>query len=312
MFQTNTKNKTSELNREHLETVKPSSYSSFEFNKTCFKFLKFVNQFLEVSLKATGLYKIGYSNALKLSVNHHEIIFDNLPEAFHGKRVLFLSDLHLGGMDEMPDLLCQTIQNTEVDLCVFGGDFKYSWVDPIECSLESMRKIIKVIKAPLGIYGVLGNHDSYRMVPAFKEMGLHILMNASEAIHHNGESIHLVGVDDPFHFRCHDMEKAFSQVPENEFTLFVAHTPQLFQEASSRNTSIYLCGHTHNGQIRIPFVGAVVTNSRSPRKMTGGVWEYEEMIGFTSSGVGTSGARVRYFCPPEISVLTLKNKNLFS
>ncbi|MZH03764.1 MAG: metallophosphoesterase, partial [Nitrospinae bacterium] len=261
---------------------------------------------------ATGLYEIGYSNALKLGIIHHEITFDHLPVAFHGKRILFLSDLHLGGIDEIPELVCQTIQQVEVDLCIFGGDSKFSWADPIDYSLEAMQKIIKVINAPLGIYGVLGNHDSYRMVPAFKEMGLHILINDSQAIHHNGESIYLVGVDDPFYYRCHDIKKAFSQVPENEFTLFVAHTPQLFQEASSYDSSIYLCGHTHNGQVQIPRLGPIITNSRSPRKMTGGVWKYNEMIGYTSSGVGTSGARVRYFCPPEITVLTLQNKNSFS
>jgi predicted MPP superfamily phosphohydrolase len=144
------------------------------------------------------------------------------------------------------------------------------------------------------------------MLEPLKEAGIDVLLNDSMTVDRGGDQIWLVGVDDPHYFKCHDLESAFAGVPNGSFRIFVAHSNEIYREAAAYHPQLYLCGHTHGGQIQLPLLGAVFTHSSAPRTFFYGPWKYERMLGYTSCGLGVSGAPVRFFTQGEALVITLK------
>jgi predicted MPP superfamily phosphohydrolase len=94
-------------------------------------------------------------------------------------------------------------------------------------------------------------------------------------------------------------------VPSDAFKVLLVHTPEIFREAQECGIDLYLCGHTHGGQICLPLIGPVISHANCPREYTRGVWKYRNLQGYTSTGVGTSGVPVRFLCPPEIGLIEL-------
>ena len=147
---------------------------------------------------------------------------------------------------------------------------------------------------------------AFEMTPDFEESGMIMLINDSWKINENSESIWIVGVDDPHYYKVDDAQQAFRNIPENDFKIFLAHSPEAYKSAADFNPQLYLCGHTHGGQIRLPGRGPIFTNSRAPRFTASGNWQYQEMLGYTSRGVGASGVPLRFNCPGEINLITLR------
>jgi hypothetical protein len=152
----------------------------------------------------------------------------------------------------------------------------------------------------------LGNHDCIEMLPELEQAGVAMLVNDAQPLRRGKDSLWLVGVDDPHYYRCHDLELALRKRPATAFTVLLAHSPEIFREAASAGIRLYLCGHTHGGQICVPGLGSVFTHSRAPRRTAAGPWREGEMIGFTSRGAGASGLPLRFNCPGEIALLTLR------
>jgi hypothetical protein len=86
----------------------------------------------------------------------------------------------------------------------------------------------------------------------------------------------------------------------------LAHAPEVYHSAAARGVNLYLSGHTHAGQIRLPVIGSIKHNSHCPKEFAYGLWKHEAMTGYTSSGIGCSSVPVRFHCPPEVVVFTLK------
>ena len=267
---------------------------------------KTVHILMEGTFKFIGLSRKGYQNALDLEVEDLALSFPNLPEEFNGTRVLFLSDFHLGNMKELSEVIIAKIQDLKVDFCLLGGDYRHCCTHPARPFLKELENIISCISSSNGIYGVLGNHDGPELIPAIERMGVKMLINESIQITRGSKSINLVGVDECNLFRRHDLARAFQGVHKSNFNLFVAHSPDLYREAQERGTDLYLCGHTHQGQIRFPGIGPLLTFTGAPRRFASGGWKYNDMIGYTGAGLGVVAASVRFRCPPKVLVLTLK------
>jgi predicted MPP superfamily phosphohydrolase len=156
------------------------------------------------------------------------------------------------------------------------------------------------------IYGVLGNHDSIRMVPALEEMGVRMLLNEVETLERGDQLIHLVGIDDAHYYRVDNIEKAVSRLPADEFSILLSHTPEIYRQAAHADFDLLLSGHTHGGQICLPGAIPITLDSALPRRMGSGLWKYRDMVGYTSVGVGSSVAPVRINCPPEITLHHLR------
>ncbi len=267
--------------------------------------LRLLRPTLKAALRLTGLRSQGKRNALSPVLRHLRLTFDNLPAAFSGFTILHLTDIHADGVEGLAEPLHACLEGLEVDLCVLTGDYRFGIRGSCERVYPNMERILEGINARRGVVGILGNHDVSEMVPEFERMGVTMLLNEALEIQSGGHSLWLVGLDDPHYYGCDDLPGAVAGVPGEAFKILLVHTPELFEEAHRHGMHLYLCGHTHGGQICLPVIGPLITHSNSPRKYVRGIWQHKGVIGYTNSGLGCSGVAARFFCPPEIVIIEL-------
>ncbi len=261
---------------------------------------------LRFGLSALGLYKRGVRNALTPVIREIRLHFPDLPASFDGFQVLQISDFHIDGVDGLAERLAPILRSLRPDVCVFTGDYRFEDRGECQAVYPRMRLLVDAISAKHGIYGILGNHDAAEIAVALEQMGVHMLINEAARIEQHGEAIWITGVDDPFDYRCDDLDAALADVPAGAFKILLAHAPELYTPAAAAGVHLYLSGHTHAGQIRLPLIGAVKHNSTCPRAYSFGLWEHERMKGYTSAGVGCSALPIRYNCPPELVLFHLQ------
>jgi len=260
---------------------------------------------LRTLCRVTWLRCRGEHNARNAVVRTLRLAFDSLPPAFCGFTILHLSDLHADGLAGLTESLGERLHNLEVDLCVLTGDYRYRSHGPCHDVYPHMEKILASVHARSGIVGVLGNHDAAEKVPQLERLGVTMLVNQALELCQGGDTIWLVGLDDPHYYGCDDLPGALRGVPEETFKVLLVHTPELLAEAEASGVDLYLCGHTHGGQICLPFLGPLIWGAHCPRRYVRGAWKYKRMQGYTSAGVGVSVVPVRFFCPPEIVLIEL-------
>jgi predicted MPP superfamily phosphohydrolase len=255
-------------------------------------------------LKLSGLYWRGRRNILDFQVKHNELSLSPLPVVFDGLRLLHLSDLHLDMYEPFTEALVEKISRLDYDICVLTGDYRAWTFGPIDRAMAAMRSLCSELKTP--VFGVLGNHDSVRMVPELEDMGVRMLLNESVPIEREGEAIYLAGIDDAHYFRVDNIEKAAHAIPHRAVSLLLSHTPEIYLQAAHAGFDVFLCGHTHGGQICLPGGIPLTLDSRCPRYLGAGHWRHNQMQGYTSVGAGASIVEVRLNCPPEITLHTLR------
>ena len=252
------------------------------------------------ALKLTGLYWRGRRNAERVELRHNHIRLATVPPLFDGFTILHISDMHVdmnpGAMRHLSALL----EGLRYDICVLTGDFRALTFGPIEATLEGLAAVRSRLTGP--VYGVLGNHDSIRMVPGMEEMGIRMLLNEAEIITRGDQRIHLAGIDDAHYFRVDNIEKAATPIPHDEFSILLSHTPEIYRQAANADFDVLLSGHTHGGQICLPGSIPITLDSNLPRRMGAGAWAYNKMAGYTSVGAGSCIVAVRLNCPPEITL----------
>jgi predicted MPP superfamily phosphohydrolase len=261
---------------------------------------------LELGLRALGLWDRACIEARSPVVECIDLCFPDMPPAFDGFRVLHLSDLHLDGVPGLADATASLLSRLQADLCVVTGDYPFHSCRPTPAVWDGLHRIVTSIRPDHGWYSVLGNHDACAMVPLIESAGIRVLVNAGVAVRRGGDALWLAGVDDPFYYRCADVALALSGMPDGAFPVLLAHTPEVHRKAAAAGVRLYLCGHTHGGQIRIPGIGPLHTNVRCPSRLSrGGDWTHGAMRGRTSRGLGASLSPVRLGCPPEVTMIRL-------
>jgi predicted MPP superfamily phosphohydrolase len=251
------------------------------------------------------LYESGYSNARNITLNEIVINFVDLPDCVDSYRILHLTDLHLDSVEGMETIICEKIRDLQYDLCVMTGDYRERIDGGFKKILKPMRKIAETIKASDGILATLGNHDTYLMVQPLEEMGIRILANETFMIYRKKENIAVTGVDDPHYYYTDQAISALEEEIEG-FKIILAHSPELYDLAANNDYNLYLCGHTHGGQICLPGGIPIFTHLYSGRKFYQGLWSYSNMKGYTSQGCGTAGIPIRFNTRGEIALITLK------
>jgi predicted MPP superfamily phosphohydrolase len=224
-------------------------------------------------------------------------------------RIAVMSDLHIGsphvGLDKLQKIAEKT--NAEnPDLVVILGDFVTGgpngrraggFVEPEQTAAE-----LKKLRAPLGVYAVLGNHDWWydgeHVGRALREAGIPVLEN--QAVH-VGNSFWLGGIAD-FWTRDSDVAGTLQQVEGDEPVVLITHNPDIFPQVPAR-VSLTLAAHTHGGQVNLPLVGRVITTSRLG--YVAGEYVEQGRHLFVTTGIGTSIVPVRFGVPPEIVILTV-------
>jgi len=204
----------------------------------------------------------------------------------------------------MPASLIERLQTVEYDISVLTGDLRAKTFGPYAPAVMALQQVRAHLKGP--VYGVLGNHDTIRMVPPLEAMGIHMLLNEAVALERGGETIYLAGIDDPHYYRADNLEKACEPIPPGATSILLAHSPEVYRRAAHVGFHMMLCGHTHGGQICLPGGIPLLRNARCPRRFYAGPWTYQQLLGYTSVGSGASVVDVRLNCRPEITLHHLR------
>lgn len=263
-----------------------------------------IHALIEYALRLSGLYWRGRRNTLDIRVRSNDISIPGLPPAFDRFAILHLSDLHADFNPPAINALAELVSGLEYDICVLTGDYRASTYGPHEPALSAMAGLCTQLAQP--VYGVFGNHDSIRMLPGMESMGIQMLLNEHVRLQRGADSVYLVGVDDAHYYRVDNMASAAAEVPPDAVSVLLSHTPEIYRQAAHAGFDLMLCGHTHGGQICLPGGFPLTLDSRCPRYMGSGAWEYREMQAYTSVGAGTCIVPVRLNCPPEVVIHRLR------
>jgi uncharacterized protein len=264
-----------------------------------------IHAVIRMTLRCLALYGRGKRNALAIQVRHNEVALGSLPPAFEGYTILHLSDLHLDMNGELSPALIKRVRTLNYDLCVVTGDLRAKTFGPYQPAVEAMGELRNHIQAP--VYGILGNHDTIRMVPGLEAAGIRMLLNEAVVIERHGATLYLGGVDDPHYYCADNLEKVCAQIPQAGPRILLAHSPEIYKRAAHCDFDVMFCGHTHGGQICLPGGIPILVNARCPRRVCAGVWRYHQMQGYTSVGSGVCVVDVRLNCPPEVTLHRLRS-----
>ncbi len=268
-----------------------------------------LERLFEKGLKAFGLYKRGMLTAGNLVVNRQEIHFSNLPAAFDSYRILHLTDLHLDTLEDTGRLVAQKIKGLKVDLCVITGDYRNKMFGKYEHIIDPVRIILESVKAKDGIIGTLGNHDSHLLAYNLEKMGMTVLTNETVTLSRGDEDISFTGLDDPHNYYTPQAKEAMEDTGSG-FKIALVHSPEMYDIAERNGYQLYLCGHTHGGQICLPGGIPVITHLRKGKRYVRGLWQVGNMKGFTNQGCGVVGIPVRFYTQSEVALITLKRRRV--
>lgn len=252
-----------------------------------------------------------------------------------GIRILHISDLHLAGRNKKIESYFKKLAAIESDFVMVTGDFIEN-----NNGIEWCIKYLKEFSPRLGTWACIGNHDKFNfnilypfffhlmdtpkknnselLVQRLKENDTKVLINEKKTININSVPLTIVGVDAPFGFyRYKDRKKFYKEImslrrlflntSQDEYVILLSHTPDLLKELDSFKINLTLSGHTHGGQIRLPFIGPLVAFSPFQRAHNKGLYNYNGHYLHVSGGLGVAKTiPLRLFCPPEATVLTFK------
>jgi len=254
-----------------------------------------------------------------VEITHRSIHLRSLPASFDGMRIVQLSDIHLDEFTE-PFLLrhaIEQINRLQPDAVLLTGDFVSYEISPRKFSERSAwqcAEILTELKCPER-YAILGNHDHFlggtEVTRALRTSGLPVLINSYLPIERKGDRIWLAGLDDPLCGRP-DLNRAIPasiREIEGQPVILMCHEPDfaddMLMHPAGKSIGLMVSGHTHGGQVRVPFLGALALPPRG-RKYVEGLFRLGPMQLYVNRGVGTVGVPFRFACPPEITEFTLR------
>jgi len=235
-----------------------------------------------------------------------DISIKGLPKAFDGYRIAHLSDLHVGSLcpRERVESWVKTVGKLDVDLVALTGDYVTSGVG----FHQEIAEVLGAIPSRDGTLAVMGNHDYFgdgdALAALMKKQGVEVLRNERTTIERGGEKLDVAGVDDTWSRRV-NIGRALSGRTNGEPLLVLAHDPQLFPELARKGASLVLSGHTHWGQVAVPFAAERLNLSARVYRYHADLYQDGASWLYVSPGLGTTGPPVRLGSPPEITVLRL-------
>jgi uncharacterized protein len=255
-----------------------------------------------------------------IEITHRDIFIPGLAQAFDGFRVAQLSDIHLDDYTE-PFFLRDAVRHINAlnpDAVFLTGDFVTHELLPVKFSIGPAWRcadLLKEIQCPLR-YAVMGNHDvtvgSELVSEALTTNGITVLINGHVAIERAGARFWLAGVDDPVVGNPDPgaaIPASIRNVP-HEPIILLCHAPDyaddLIVVPEGQAVSLMLAGHSHGGQIRLPFLGPMALPDLG-RKYIEGWFRFGSLQLYVNRGLGTVGLPIRFNCPPEIALLTLRS-----
>lgn len=300
-----------ELNKEISKKL--TDEQNAENNKILIKRLVKGLVFLVIATTLFFAYTT-YIATAKVIVREYRITNNKLPESFNGTKIIQLSDIHYGSTisdDELKSIV-NMANERKPDLVVFTGDLL---IKDYKLNSKEQEKIIKNLKnlsSTLGKYAILGDEDTEAISTIFNQSDFTILRDESELIYNDKNNpILLVGLTSES--KGQDIDKAYSYFKEpthnsNIFTITLLHEPDVVDDiVDTYKSDLFLGGHSHNGNIRIPFTKYSPFKVDGARKYDQDYYHINDSDLYVSSGLGTKGG-IRFFCRPSMNFFRLSNK----
>lgn len=255
-----------------------------------------------------------------IKIERLSIEIKNLSSSFRGVKIAHFSDLHSKNFGEKENKILEILQSLNPDFIFITGDFINETTKDIESCQNFWKKLSS--NYPQKVFGVLGNHDHYH--PQFKiiknllkESGIKILNNESIILRRDEDffypvrkpsisnGVYLIGVDDP-HEGYDDVEKAMAGIETDASKILLAHSPEIFRKVKGKGVDLVLVGHTHGGQINIPFITNLLLPLKHDKKYKSGLFKENSTFFYVNRGIGTTLLPIRFNAPPEITLIELK------
>jgi hypothetical protein len=275
-------------------------------------------QFLSLggALAIAGLGGYSLWDPHHIVVQPVEIRLPRLGGAFDGLRIIQLSDFHFDTCTP-PALIRKSVAITNAhnpDLVLLTGDYVTDpllWGDRKKAARNSYpcAQVLSGLRARLGVFGVLGNHDVTTHQPtvldAFRRGKIPILQNDAHAIDDKGDRLWIAGVESAINGAAR-VADAIRNVPAGETTVLLAHEPDYADEVSGHAVDLQLSGHSHGGQVAMPGYGPILLPPLG-KKYPVGFYRIGKLQLYTNRGIGTVTLPIRFYCPPEITLITLRS-----
>ena len=265
----------------------------------------------------------GYYRGLSPQLEQVDIKLDLLPASFNGLKIVQLSDMHSSRLTS-EDIIRKGVDlalECRPDIVALTGDFitassLFAWgkIGGFKKSdLDRCLNALSRLSAPMGIYAVLGNHDVWsgkaeteKIVEGLKDIGVRVLRNESVILEKNGERIGLAGVDD-YWASTFNLKRAVEGLPPG-VAILLSHNPDINEQINlvDRQVDFILSGHTHGGQVVLPFIGAPFLPSPFGQKYRAGLVRDQNHQTYVSRGLGLYLAPIRLNCPPEVTCFKLR------
>lgn len=248
-----------------------------------------------------------------LSVTRQDVACKKLTPAFDGLKICLLSDFHFlpDKNDGLLEKIVSQVRDEKPDIIALGGDYMNGDPRVIQPLLAKLGKL----HCTHGIFAIMGNHDGWAGNAAvirrqFEKAGISFLINQQSLLDIRGEKLALAGTDFIWLGKP-DPVKALKGISPDTPVIALVHEPDYFDTmAAQRDIQLQLSGHTHGGQCRVPIIGYAPAKVKYGKKYVYGSYQEGNSTLFVSRGIGTTGPRVRFACPPELAVLTLRSSVL--
>lgn len=256
-----------------------------------------------------------YISTTKTIVREYRITNDKIPTSLSGLKIVQLSDLHYGTTIKEKELkkIVKLSNERTPDIVVFTGDLVYNNYNLDSKKQEYLIKQLKNIKATLGKYAILGDEDKEEVTTIFNQSDFNILKDDYDFIYKEENTpILLIGMTS-YLKGDFDINKAYKYFQEdthnsNIYTITLLHEPDGIDDIlSTQQTDLFLAGHSHNGNIRIPFLNTSIFKIKGAKKYDQDYYKVNQSELYISSGLGTKNG-IRLFCRPSINFYRLSQK----
>lgn len=270
---------------------------------------------LGVQLVGTAaLYYGAYVEPFRLKLSELLVFTDRLPVGLPAIRILHITDLHIERWTQREDDVLRIVEETKPDLIVISGDYVNLSYNKDPETRQLVHDLLSQLSAPHGVYATLGSPPvdlRETVVPIFDDLDIQLMRNRWELVDFgDGRQLVLLGMDCTHHIPTDEARLAHlvSKAPRDLPQLFVYHSPELMPQAAGQGVDLYLCGHTHGGQVRLPIIGPLLTSSQLGRRFVMGHYHLGRTHLYVSRGIGLEGLsapRVRFMSPPEMTQIIM-------
>lgn len=271
---------------------------------------------LIIGILGTGFFfYTTYISTTSVIVNEKRIIDSKIPDSFNGVKIIHFSDLHYGStfFNKELEKVVKLINERKPDIVVFTGDLIDEDYKLTNKEQEKIIKILQNINTTLGKYAIMGEEDGENFTTILNQSNFTILNNDYDLIYKDDNNPILITGTSSLLKEDYDIDKAFAYFKQETYnsdiyTISLIHEGDLAEEIVNKYSSnLILAGHSHNGEIRVPYLGSLVRTSGST-KYSNPYYEIGNTKLFVSSGLGTKILGIRLFCRPSINFYRLANK----